>query len=222
MTDPLSPDLPLLSARGLSFLRHDEPVFGPLDLDLRIGEALLVHGANGSGKTTLLRVLAGLLHAGTGTVEIDGRPVRERERGDFVAYLGHLPGLKADLGTLENLHAACDLQGRRARQMPGGALAIAGLAGHEHTLVRHLSAGQKKRLALARLWLSPASIWLLDEPHAHLDLDGIDLVNRMIAAHLRDGGTALVTSHGAHVAPPAPTRTLWLGPQQATVPERAA
>ena len=63
MTDPLSPDLPLLSARGLSFLRHDEPVFGPLDLDLRIGEALLVQGANGSGKTTLLRVLAGLLRA---------------------------------------------------------------------------------------------------------------------------------------------------------------
>ena len=74
------------------------------------------------------------------------------------------------------------MHGRRARQMPGNALAMVGLAGYEDTLARQLSAGQKKRLSLARLWLSPAPLWLLDEPYANLDLEGINLVNRMISA----------------------------------------
>ena len=119
--------------------------------------------------------------------------------------------MKPDLDTLENLHFLCGLHGRRARQMPGNALAIVGLAGYEDTLVRHLSAGQKRRLALARIWLSPAPLWLLDEPYANLDLEGITLVNRMISAHLRAGGAALVTTHGAYAAPPVRTRQLDLG-----------
>ena len=90
------------------------------------------------------------------------------------------------------------------------ALAIVGLAGYHDTLARQLSAGQKKRLSLARLWLSPARLWLLDEPYANLDLDGIDLVNRMVQAHLRDGGAALVTTHGAYAAPPVRTKELVL------------
>ncbi len=110
-----------------------------------------------------------------------------------------------------DLHVLCGLQGRRVRQMPGNALAIVGLAGYEDTLVRHLSAGQKRRLALARIWLSPAPLWLLDEPYANLDLEGITLVNRMISAHLRAGGAALVTTHGAYAAPPVRTRQLDLG-----------
>ncbi|MCC7635195.1 heme ABC exporter ATP-binding protein CcmA [Stenotrophomonas rhizophila] len=201
---------PLLAAQGLAFSRNDEPVFGPLDLHIDAGEALLVQGDNGAGKTTLLRVLAGLLRADAGQVQIDGRPAGHTERAQFVAYLSHLPALKADLGALENLDFLCGLHGRRARQMPGNALAIVGLAGHEDTLVRQLSAGQKRRLALARIWLSPAPLWLLDEPYANLDLDGINLVNRMISAHLRSGGAALVTTHGAYAAPPVQTRLLRL------------
>ena len=85
-----------------------------------------------------------------------------------------------------------------------------GLAGYEDTLVRQLSAGQKKRLSLARLWLAPSPLWLLDEPYANLDLDGINLVNRMVQAHLRDGGAALLTTHGAYAAPPVRTRMLAL------------
>ena len=87
---------------------------------------------------------------------------------------------------------------------------IVGMAGYEDALARQLSAGQKKRLSLARLWLSPSPLWLLDEPYANLDLDGITLVNRMISAHLRDGGAALVTTHGAYAAPPVQTRMLVL------------
>jgi heme exporter protein A len=202
--------LPLLKASDLRFTRNDEPVFGPLDLHVDAGEALLVQGSNGAGKTTLLRVLAGLLRPDEGQIEIDGRPASTTDRSRYIAYLSHLTALKQDLGTLENLHFLCGLQGRRARQMPGNALAIVGLAGYEDTLVRQLSAGQKKRLALARIWLSPAPIWLLDEPYANLDLDGINLVNRMISAHLRSGGGALVTTHGAYAAPPVRNRTLTL------------
>jgi heme exporter protein A len=210
MNDPLSSAPPLLCARGLAYSRNDEVVFGPLDFHVDAGEALLVQGGNGAGKTTLLRVLAGLLHHEAGAVEIDGRAATRGERQRYLAYLGHLPALKADLTTLENLHFMCGLHGRRPRQMPGGALAIVGLAGYEETQLRALSAGQKKRLGLARLWLSPAPLWLLDEPYANLDLEGITLVNRMISAHLRGGGAALVTTHGAYAAPPVRTRLLTL------------
>lgn len=212
MNATLSSAPPLLAAHALAFNRNEMAVFGPLDFHVDAGEALLVQGDNGAGKTTLLRLLAGLLHLDSGRIEIDGRPARRAERSRYIAYLGHLPGLKAELTTLQNLHFLCALQGRRARQMPGGALAIAGLAGYEDTPVRQLSAGQCKRLALARLWLSPAPLWLLDEPYANLDLAGIGLVNRMISAHLRAGGGALVTTHGAYAAPPVRTRLLTLEP----------
>ena len=208
MTD--STPSPLLAAHGLAFARNEEPVFGPLDFAVDAGEALLVQGSNGSGKTTLLRVLAGLLRADAGRIEIEGRPAAPSLRAHAIAYLGHLPALKADLDTLQNLDFLCGLHGRRPRQLPSNALAMVGLGGYEDVLARQLSAGQKKRLSLARLWLSPAPLWLLDEPYANLDLDGINLVNRMISAHLRDGGAALVTTHGAYAAPPVQTRMLVL------------
>ncbi|SOD55107.1 heme ABC exporter ATP-binding protein CcmA [Pseudoxanthomonas wuyuanensis] len=211
MTDSPHSHPPLLAARGLAFSRNDEPVFGPLDFAVDAGEALLVQGGNGAGKTTLLRVLAGLLRADAGEIDIGGHPAGPTRRSRAIAYLGHLPALKADLDALENLDFLCGLHGRRARQIPGNALAIVGLAGYEDTLARQLSAGQKKRLSLARLWLSPAPLWLLDEPYANLDLEGINLVNRMISAHLREGGAALVTTHGAYAAPPVQTRMLVLG-----------
>jgi heme exporter protein A len=201
---------PLLTARGLRFARNEQPVFGPLAFSVDAGEALLVQGDNGAGKTTLLRVLAGLLRADEGDVEIDGHPADNTLRSRAIAYLGHLPALKADLSALENLDFLCGLHGRRKAQLPGHALALVGLAGYEDTLARQLSAGQKKRLSLARLWLSPAPLWLLDEPYANLDLEGINLVNRMVQAHLREGGAALLTTHGAYAAPPVRTRMLTL------------
>ena len=201
---------PLLAARRLAFSRNDVPVFGPLDFSVDANEALLVQGGNGAGKTTLLRVLAGLLRADTGEIEIDGRLARPDLRARFAAYLGHLPGLKADLSALQNLEFLCGLHGRRPKQTPEAAMAIVGLAGFEDAPLRTLSAGQKKRIGLARLWLSPAPLWLLDEPYANLDLEGINLVNRMVQAHLRSGGAALITTHGAYAAPPVRTRMLEL------------
>ena len=207
---PASPS-PLLAVRGLAFSRDETPIFGPLDFSVDGNEALLVQGGNGAGKTTLLRVLAGLLRADAGEVAIEGQPARAQSRAQHIAYLGHLPGLKADLSALQNLEFLCGLHGRRPKQTADAAMAIVGLAGFEDAAVRTLSAGQKKRLGLARLWLSPAPLWLLDEPYANLDLDGINLVNRMVQAHLRSGGAAWITTHGAYAAPPVRTRMLELG-----------
>ncbi|RBL08588.1 ATP-binding cassette domain-containing protein, partial [Xanthomonas oryzae] len=116
MIEPLHTAPPLLAAHALAFSRNEEPVFGPLDFHVDAGEALLVQGDNGAGKTTLLRVLAGLLHVEHGQIQIDGKTAKRGDRSRFMAYLGHLPGLKADLSTLENLHFLCGLHGRRAKQ----------------------------------------------------------------------------------------------------------
>lgn len=206
------PNLPsepaLLSVHGLAFSRNDEAIFSGLDFTVARGEALLVQGGNGVGKTTLLRVLAGLLPADSGELRMDGGDLDHARRAAAFAYLGHLPGHKGDLTTAENLAVSCGLLGRRPGRGIEPALDLVGLAGYDDQLARHLSAGQKKRLSLARLWLSPAPLWLLDEPYANLDLDGIELVNRLIRGHLDDGGAALVTTHGAYAAPPVRTRQL--------------
>ena len=210
MPKPASPALPLLSAQALRFTRNDMPVFGPVDFEVTAGEALLVQGDNGSGKTTLLKVLAGLLRADDGDLRLLGEPAAPALRARVVGYLGHLPAQKADLSALENLRFLCGLHGSRPGMSLEDAMATVGLAGYEDALARQMSAGQRKRLSLARLWLSPAPLWLMDEPYANLDLDGIELVNRMVQAHLREGGGAMVTTHGAYAAPPVRTRLLVL------------
>jgi heme exporter protein A len=187
----------LLQARALSFVRADEAVFGPLDFELHAGELALVEGDNGSGKTTLLRLLAGLLHVDAGTLLWRGAAwQRDACIGD-VLLLGHQLGLKMDLNPRENLRIAAGLHGVREGAAVAAVLAEVGLAGYEDEPVRRLSAGQKKRAALARLLLLPASLWLLDEPFANLDRAGIALVNDLLEGHLARGGAALVTSHGA-------------------------
>ena len=203
MPQTATPAPPLLSAQALRFTRNDMPVFGPIDFEVAAGEALLIQGDNGAGKTTLLKVLAGLLPADGGELRLRGQRVDPGLRARVVGYLGHLPAQKADLSALENLRFLCGLHGSRPGITLEDAMAIVGLAGYEDALARQMSAGQRKRLSLARLWL-------LDEPYANLDLEGIELVNRMVQAHLREGGGAMVTTHGAYAAPPVRTRLLQL------------
>ncbi|MEN1957202.1 heme ABC exporter ATP-binding protein CcmA [Luteimonas changyuni] len=210
MPPAASPAPALLSAQALRFTRNEMPVFGPVDFEVGTGEALLVQGDNGAGKTTLLKVLAGLLHADGGAIRFQGQPALPALRARVIGYLGHLPGQKADLSALENLRFLCGLHGSRPGMSLEDAMATVGLAGYEDALARQMSAGQRKRLSLARLWLSPAPLWLMDEPYANLDLEGIELVNRMVQAHLREGGGAMVTTHGAYAAPPVRTRLLVL------------
>lgn len=208
----MNPSLPdavaLLECRGLCFSRNEELIFGPLDFHLGAGEALQVLGGNGAGKTTLLRVLAGLLAASSGEVHVGQRPVDQGHLARGCAFLGHLPGHKGELSALENLRFTAAMQ--NSTLQPERALAEVGLAGFEDSLARRLSAGQNKRLALARLSLSPAQLWLLDEPYANLDIEGIGLVNTLITRHVAAGGAVLLTTHGAYAAPPVPIRTLQL------------
>jgi heme exporter protein A len=193
---------PLLEARGLSFHRQDEPVFAPLDFQLCAGELALVEGDNGSGKTTLLRMLAGLLHVDSGELRWRGEPMQRDHCLGQILFLGHQLGLKADLSPRENLRFAAGLQGQRAGQTASSVLIDIGLSGYEDEPVRRLSAGQKKRAAMARLLLLPAALWLLDEPYANLDRHGIALVNGLLERHTDAGGAAMVTS------------ARWTGPSQ--------
>jgi heme exporter protein A len=188
--------VPLLEARALSFLRQDEEVFAPLDFRVHAGELVLIEGDNGSGKTTLMRMLAGLLHVGVGELRWRDRPLQRDACVGEILFLGHQLGLKADFSPRENLRIAAGLNGRRDGVSIASALAEIGLRGYEDEPVRRLSAGQKKRAALARLLLLPAALWLLDEPYANLDRSGIALVNQLLENHVDAGGAALVTSHG--------------------------
>lgn len=188
--------LPLIEARALGFQRQDEPVFGPLSFMLHAGDIALVEGDNGSGKTTLMRIVAGLLHPDDGELYWRGEPMQRDACQGEIVLLGHQLGLKGDLSPRENMHVAAGLNGSRPGFTPTRALDEVGLRGYEDEPVRRLSAGQKKRVALARLVLVPASLWLLDEPYANLDRHGIALVNQLLAAHTDHGGAALVTSHG--------------------------
>jgi heme exporter protein A len=188
----------LLQARRLTYARNDEAIFGPLDFVLQPGEVVLIEGDNGAGKTTLLRVLSGLLEPTSGDILLDGEPLTLAKLSHQVALLGHQPGLKGDLSVIQNLRFAAGLGGLRSGISPATALAGVGLEGFADVPTRQLSAGQKKRVALARVLLAPVGLWLLDEPYANLDLEGIKLVNRLLELHARRGGAALITSHGAY------------------------
>ena len=186
-----------IDVRGLVYERRDERVFGPLDFTVEAGTIALVEGDNGSGKTTLLRVIAGLLRASAGEARVFGSAPGSDEARAGTASLGHLLGLKGDLTPRENLHLGMGLYGCKSGEDPDAMLCRVGLEGFGDEPVRTLSAGQKKRTALARLALLPARLWLLDEPYANLDRHGIALVNDLLALHAAAGGSALVTSHGA-------------------------
>ena len=201
---------PLLAAESLAFQRNEEPVFGPLSLHVAAGEALLIHGGNGSGKTTLLRVLAGLLTPSEGDIQVRGQHATRESVAQTCALLGHLLGHKGELTAVENLRFAVGLNGQREGTDITEVLETVGLAGYEDSPARQLSAGQKKRLGLARLLLLPSPLWLMDEPYANLDLEGIALVNRVVEAHINGGGAALITSHGAYATPAVRSRVLEL------------
>ena len=205
----------LLEARGLALSRNDEPIFGPLDFALHPGEVVLVEGDNGAGKTTLLRVLSGLLAPTSGEIRLAGEPLTLARLSPQVALLSHANGLKPELTAIENLRFAAGLLGLRSGLSPTTALAGVGLAGYDDVPTRTLSAGQKKRVALARVLLAPVGLWLLDEPYANLDRGGIELVNRLLETHAHRGGAALITSHGAYAYTAGTPRRIALRPDDA-------
>jgi heme exporter protein A len=186
----------MLSASQISFERYFAPVFQPVSFDLEAGRLLLITGANGCGKTTLIRVLAGILHPTSGKLE-------NQSRG--MAYVGHYLAIKDDLSVIENLRFMRDFIGTSARDVDD-VIREVGLGRVAEQLARTLSAGQRKRCALARLLLTKNELWLLDEPYSNLDQEGVELVDNMLNRHLEDGGGCILATHGAH-------RPAWRGTQ---------
>ncbi|MCA0240394.1 MAG: cytochrome c biogenesis heme-transporting ATPase CcmA [Proteobacteria bacterium] len=203
----------MLSTHDLACLRGDRRLFRDLSISLAPGRLLRVEGANGSGKTSLLRLLAGLALPAAGEVRWQGRPIRRQREAyaQALVYLGHLGGLKDELTPLENLRIEADLCGLPA---PAPALQAAldhwGLTRQAALPLRVLSAGQKRRAALARLNLATAPLWILDEPFNALDVDAVAALGRQIEGHLARGGLAVVTSHMALPIAPAQMQSVRL------------
>ena len=201
-----------LAGERLACSRGVVTLFRDVSFDVGAGEWLALRGPNGSGKTTLLRCVAGLTRPDAGEVTLDGTPTA-RAASAFRAellYAGHLPGIKDDLSAEENLRGALALRGVAAGESAmRGALAEVGLDKRRKLPARRLSAGQRRRIGLARLMLDSARIWALDEPLTALDDEGQALFSRLLARHLERGGMAILATH--HDLAPAPTRVLRIG-----------
>ncbi|MFO1407443.1 MAG: cytochrome c biogenesis heme-transporting ATPase CcmA [Steroidobacteraceae bacterium] len=191
------PDGALLEARSINAWRGDRHILKDVSFTVRAGEFLKITGPNGVGKTTLLRVVCGLLPAESGQIHWCGRPVGGA-RDEFHAqlgYLGHPNSLKADLTARENLRFLAGLRQDLTPRDVDGALERVGILSRGDLPARSLSAGQKRRLALARLLLAEASLWVLDEPVTNLDAAGISLVEELVQDHVGQGGLALAAVH---------------------------
>ena len=186
----------MMTASALTLWRWLNCLFEDLSLDVHPGRALVVRGANGSGKTTLLRVLAGLTLPDSGAVCWDDETIERCRQayGAELGYLGHLNGLKADLSPALNLTFASALLGASKDGWRNLVEPLA-LTDCVDLPVRYLSAGQKRRTALARLLLHPGRLWILDEPFSNLDDAGREWVEARLLAHLEDGGSAVLAVH---------------------------
>lgn len=182
-----------LEGRDLACLRGDRAVFAGLSFAVPAGAALVLTGANGAGKSTLLRILAGLLRPVEGAVLWNGHDVAADPAAHSrrLRYLSHLDALKPALTVAENLAFFAALHGGAV----GPALAAVGLEALAELPARVLSSGQRRRLALARLALGPAPLWLLDEPTTGLDAASVERLAPMLAAHRAAGGIVVAATH---------------------------
>ncbi|MEK6335780.1 MAG: cytochrome c biogenesis heme-transporting ATPase CcmA [Acidobacteriota bacterium] len=199
---------------NLGCVRGERRLFQGLNFSARPGELIEIRGANGSGKTSLLRILCGLAPPAEGEVRWDGKNIRALGEEYFgsVAYVAHQNGVKDELSALENLRIASGVAGiglgkKEAQEV----LARIGLRRETHLPARFLSAGQRRRLALARLLVARAGLWILDEVLTSLDAAAIDLAHQFIGEHLQNGGMAIIATHQDLNIPATATHRLELG-----------
>ena len=208
----------MLESVDLECTRGERLLFAGLAFAVEAGTCLHVAGENGAGKTSLLRILCGLLPPTHGEVRWDGTDIR-RLREDYwqtLAYVGHLNGVKDELTALENVRFAAALAGHPAGEdVALHALGAVGLTGFETSQARALSQGQRRRIALARLFLArEAKLWILDEPFTALDVRGVAALSTLIGVQLERGGSVVLTSH-QEVPLPGRVRRLELQAQAA-------
>jgi len=184
----------LLKGTDLSCIRDDRVLFEGLAFELVSKQVLLLEGKNGSGKTSLLRILCGFREPDAGQVFWCGEAINDSQYYADMAYVGHLDGVKKELTVLENLKVSLALS-RAGQYSIEQALTKVHLDGYDDALVQALSAGQKRRLSLARLLITKNIVWILDEPFTSLDKQGIALIETLMSEHCASGGMIVLTSH---------------------------
>lgn len=203
----------LLEARGITIWRGDNLLVDELDVRLPVGSITQIQGTNGSGKTTLLRALIGLAEIDEGDVLWCGQPfskARDALYADLV-YLGHKPGITAGLTPYENLLALCPELASDSRDIVLQILRELGIDDRIDLRSAALSAGQKRRIALARLRLQTARLWVLDEPLTSLDTHGHQWVRQEIQRHVSQGGAVVFTTHQSMTFGELPVASIMLG-----------
>lgn len=206
----------MLEVKELACIRGDQLLFDHLSFKLAAGGLLYILGTNGAGKSSLLRLICGLLPAEAGDIYWRNENIRQAREiyQSELLYIGHLNGLKDDLTALENLHMSARLAGGDVNALQSQkALEDVGLAQCLHLPVRVLSQGQKRRVSLARIWLTKAKLWVLDEPFAALDASTIVLLADKLGQHLLAGGMVILTTHQEVAIRSADEQTLRLGAQ---------
>jgi len=183
-----------LQCEDLSCVRDDRELFKTLGFTVNPGQVLLLEGNNGSGKTSLLRIICGFREPDSGVVKWCGDTIPQSQYYSDMAYVGHMDGIKKELTVVENLKLSLAL-GQPGKLTIQNALAKVRLTGYDDTLIQALSAGQKRRLSLARLLITHNILWILDEPFTSLDKQGIELIESLMAEHCAKGGMIVMTSH---------------------------
>ncbi len=200
-----------LTARSLTLIRGERTLFDDLSFGLRPGGLLLLEGQNGAGKTSLLKAIAGLLELESGELEWLGSPIRKLRDvySSAFVWMAHKVGLKSDLTLIENLRFEAALR-EMSMQDLDAVIERLDLVRLKKLPLRSLSAGQQRRVALARMLLASAELWLMDEPFTNLDREGRQLVVDMLTEHLSSGGMCVLAAHqDVNIA--APTERIRLG-----------
>lgn len=187
----------LLQVENLFCERDERILFEDLNFSLNLGEVIQIEGQNGSGKTTLLRILSGLSNNFEGEIYWQGEPVSDvnDEFRSELLYFGHHPGVKAILSPEENLRWYAAMHPGIDESQIFPALEKVGLRGYEDSPCHTLSAGQNRRVSLARLYLSKAKLWILDEPFTAIDKKGVAEKENLILEHASNGGSVILTTH---------------------------